>query len=82
LGWIAIRRKELTTAKVHFEKALEADPKFLEPYVNLGMLCKQSGDFKNARHYFEIYLTKATSDKYRESAARIRKELAVLPKAS
>jgi arylsulfatase A-like enzyme/Flp pilus assembly protein TadD len=82
LGWMALRRKELATAKVHFEKALEADPTFLEPYINLGMLCKQSGDFKNARHYFGTYLTKATSDKYRESAARIRKELALLPKAS
>jgi choline-sulfatase len=82
LGWMALRRKELATAKVHFEKALEADPKFLEPYINLGMLCKQSGDFKNARHYFETYLTKATSDKYRESATQIRKELALLPKAS
>jgi Flp pilus assembly protein TadD len=82
LGWMALRRKELATAKVHFEKALEADPKFLEPYINLGMLYKQSGDLKNARHYFETYLTKATSDKYRESAARIRKELALLSKAS
>ena len=42
----------------------------------------KAGDFKGARTYFETYLNKATAERYRESAAQIRKELAQLPKAS
>jgi hypothetical protein len=60
---------------------LKADPDFLEPYINLGMMCKQSGDFKAARDYFQTFLAKATAEKYRSTAARIRRELALLPKA-
>ena len=82
LGWIALRKRDVATARQYFERSLKADPEFLEPYINLGMLSKQSGDFKNARSYFEAYLAKATSEKHREAAARIKKELALLPKAS
>jgi choline-sulfatase len=81
LGWIALRKRNLATARQYFERSLKADSEFLEPYINLGMLSKQSGDFKNARSYFEAYLGKATSAKHREAAARIKKELALLPKA-
>jgi len=80
LGWIALRKRDLATARQYFERALKADSEFLEPYINLGMLCRQAGDFKNARSYFETYLEKATSEKHREAAARIRKELALIPK--
>ncbi len=82
LGWIALRKRDMATARQYFERSLKADPEFLEPYINLGMLSKQSGDFKNARSYFEAYLARATAEKHREAAARIKKELALLPKAS
>jgi choline-sulfatase len=82
LGWLALRRRDPRAARQHFQQALQADPDFLEPYVNLGMLSKQAGDFKGARTYFETYLTKATAERYRESAERIKRELAQLPKAS
>jgi choline-sulfatase len=80
LGWTALRKRDIPTARGYFERALKADEEFLEPYINLGMLSKQAGDFKNARSYFEAYLSKATSEKHREAAARIKRELALLPK--
>jgi Flp pilus assembly protein TadD len=78
LGWLALRKKDTSRARQHFEQALKADPDFLETYINLGMLCKQTGDSTGARRNFEAYLAKATAERYRESVARVRKELALL----
>jgi Flp pilus assembly protein TadD len=80
LGWIALRKRDLATARRYFERSLDADSEFLEPYINLGMLSKQAGDLKSARRYFEAYLSKATAEKHRETATRIKKELVLLPK--
>ena len=64
LGWIVLKKREIPEARKHFEKALELDPDLIDAYINLGMLCKNTGDLDGARRSFETFLSKASKTDY------------------
>jgi tetratricopeptide (TPR) repeat protein len=74
---MALRAKDSATAMQHFEKSLAADPDFLEPYINLGMLYRQAGRLQDSRAAFEAFLARAPRQaKYRTSVPEVQKKLA------
>ncbi|MEY3370928.1 MAG: hypothetical protein RLZZ361_1598, partial [Cyanobacteriota bacterium] len=53
--------KDLQTAKVHYEKVLALNPKFLQTYYVLGLVYWDLGDKAKARQYWDTFL-QASSD--------------------
>ncbi len=80
LGWIVLKKREIPKAREHFEKALELDPDLIDAYINLGMLCKETGDLDRARSSFETFLSKASRMDYRGSIRTAQRELAAVLK--
>ena len=78
LGWIALKRRDVSLAREHFEKALQLDPDLIDAYINLGMLFKETGDFEQARSSFETFLSKASKLDYRSSIRNVHTELAAV----
>ncbi|MGH9432567.1 MAG: sulfatase-like hydrolase/transferase [Terriglobia bacterium] len=64
LGLVAIQRGEAGTALQDFRKAVATGPNEVEPLLNLGLLCKKTGDNAQAIHYFEMFLAKAPKAQY------------------
>ena len=80
LGWIVLKKREIPKAREHFEKALQLDPDLIDAYINLGMLCKETGDLDRARSSFETFLSKASKMDYRGSIRTVQRELAAVLK--
>jgi len=78
LGWIALKKRETSLARQHFEKALQLDPELIDAYINLGMLQKETGDLERARASFETFLSKASKTDYRSSIRTVKTELAAV----
>lgn len=51
-GNIFLKSQEDTDAKLSYEKAIEINPNFLGPIVNLGVLLRKEGDLTGARKQF------------------------------
>ena len=80
LGWIVLKKREIPKAREHFEKALQLDPDLIDAYINLGMLCKDTGDLDGARRSFETFLSKASKMDYQGSIRTAQRELAAIAK--
>ncbi len=76
LGLVSIEKQDLPGARVHFEKAVQLDPSFLEAQLNLGRTYKLLGDQPRARACFEAFLAKASRAEYGHIIPRIEAELA------
>jgi choline-sulfatase len=78
LGLIAIQRQDGTSAKAHFERAVQLNPDLLEAQLNLGLLYKMAGDRARARACFEAFLAKASRRQYGEIIPKVKEELTAL----
>jgi len=56
LGTIYLGKKDNETARKHFAKALEIDPKFLPAALNLAEIERVAGNFKGARERYDKIL--------------------------
>lgn len=79
LGLVSIQKKDLPSARVHFEKAVQLDPDLLEAQLNLGRIYKIMGDNKRARACFEAFLARAPRAEYDHIIPKIQAELAAMP---
>ena len=79
MGLVAVRKHDTTAARIHFEKAAQLDPDFLEAQLNLGRIYKMMGANTKARQCFETFLAKASPSEYGEVIQKIRAELASMP---
>ncbi len=75
LGLVSIEKQDLPGARVHFEKAAQLDPNFLEAQLNLGRTYKLLGDQPRARACFEAFLAKASRAEYGHIIPQIQAEL-------
>jgi choline-sulfatase len=78
LGLIAIQRRDMAAARVHFEQAIGLDPDLVEAQLNLGLIYKMSGDMPRARTCFEAFLAKAPRSQYGEIIPKVKEELAAM----
>lgn len=62
LGIASLIESELEMAEAFFKKALEIDPLFLPPLVNLGVIAEQRGDRVSAQDYFRAAVDKGIED--------------------
>ena len=79
LGLIAIQRRDMAAARVHFEQAVGLDPELVEAQLNLGLIYKMSGDLPRAKTCFEAFLAKASRKQYGEIIPKVKEELAAMP---
>jgi tetratricopeptide (TPR) repeat protein len=49
LGTLSFFENKLDEAKTQYERAIEEDPKYADPYYNLALLLAKQGDLKGAR---------------------------------
>ena len=63
-GIMAYRKSEMHSARECFQRAIDADPGYGEPYTNLGSLLWESGDTYDALNFFErgFILTPTVTD--------------------
>jgi arylsulfatase A-like enzyme/tetratricopeptide (TPR) repeat protein len=74
LGLVAVQRGNLEAAGPNFERAIELDPKQVEPLLHLGLLYRDTGDREKALHYFTQFLEKAPHD-YDHLLPQVRKAI-------
>jgi len=72
LGMVELQKGRGPEARQNFEKAIQIEPNFVEPYMNLGLLAYHAGESEMALHYFKLFLEKATEDRYREIVGKVR----------
>lgn len=75
LGLVAVRKKDFTAARSHFEKAVQLDPSLLEGYLNLGRIYRMHGEDARARQCFEAFLARASPAEYGGIIPRVKAEL-------
>ncbi len=78
LGILEIQRGQTLQGREHLEKAIEADPELIEPYLNLGILAQKAGDSPAAIRYFRGFLKRARPEKYRDVIPKVKAALAEL----
>jgi len=75
LGLVAIRRGDGDTARQNFEKAIELDPKQVEPLLNLGLLYQKAGNKEQALRYFTMFLERAPRGEYGHLLPEVREAI-------
>jgi len=81
LGLVAVQQGDIDTARPNFEKAIELDPKQVEPLLHLGLLYRDKGDRQQALHYFTEFLEKAPQD-YSHLLPQVRQSIRELQRAN
>jgi arylsulfatase A-like enzyme/Flp pilus assembly protein TadD len=72
LGLVAIKRGDRDAARHDFEKAVEVDPSYAEPLLNLGVFYETSGNKAQALRYYQEFLNKATPKEYGDLIQKVR----------
>ena len=72
LGLVAIKRGDRDAALHDFEKAVEVDPAYAEPLLNLGVFYETSGNWAEALRYYQEFLKKATPNEYGDLIQKVR----------
>jgi tetratricopeptide (TPR) repeat protein len=75
LGLVSIQKQDLAAARGYFEKAVQLDPDLVEAQLNLGLICKMSGDRANARMHFKAFLAKAPRARYGALIPKVKQEI-------
>jgi tetratricopeptide (TPR) repeat protein len=81
LGLVAVQRGDADTARPNFERAIELDPKQVEPLLHLGLLYKDKGDRQQALHCFTQFLERAPHD-YDHLLPQVRQAIQELRRAN
>jgi arylsulfatase A-like enzyme/Tfp pilus assembly protein PilF len=81
LGLVAMQRGDREAARPNFERAIELDPKQVEPLLHLGLFYRDRGDREQALHYFSQFLEKAPHD-YDHLLPQVRKAIQELGPAN
>ncbi|UTX46668.1 toll/interleukin-1 receptor domain-containing protein [Chryseobacterium sp. MA9] len=53
-------------ANFHFNKAIELEPDYIDPYINLGNILKLRGELKKGNDYYRLALKRTTDSKVRK----------------
>jgi tetratricopeptide (TPR) repeat protein len=61
-GTAARDKKDYATAAADFQRAIAADPRVVESYVNLGLVYYDQGQYEKAKEELQTYLTLDTPD--------------------
>jgi tetratricopeptide (TPR) repeat protein len=61
-GTAAREKKDYSTAAADFQRAIAADPRVAESYVNLGLVYYELEQYEKAKEEFETYITLDTPD--------------------
>jgi arylsulfatase A-like enzyme/Tfp pilus assembly protein PilF len=79
LGLIAIQRRDVQAARVHFEHAVALDPGLVEAQLNLGLIYKMNGEFARAKECFQIFIAKAPRAQYGKLIPQVMEEVRSMP---
>jgi arylsulfatase A-like enzyme/Flp pilus assembly protein TadD len=78
LGLVSIQKRDLSSARGSFEKAVQLDPDLVEAQLNLGLIYKMSGETDRARACFRAFLAKASPQQYGAIIPKVKEELAAM----
>jgi len=79
LGLIAIQRRDVQAARVHFEHAVSLDPGLVEAQLNLGLIYKMNGELARAKECFQIFIAKAPRAQYGKLIPQVMEEVRSMP---